>query len=47
VRRRTIETAGALQYDTLRSVEARLGRRRTADAWAARTMDLDLLLSGD
>lgn len=31
----------------LRALEARLGRRRTADKYAARTIDLDLVLYGD
>ncbi|MFH2006711.1 MAG: 2-amino-4-hydroxy-6-hydroxymethyldihydropteridine diphosphokinase [bacterium] len=31
----------------LRELEVRLGRRRTADRFASRTIDLDLLLHGD
>ena len=31
----------------LRALEARLGRRRTADKYAARTIDLDLVLYGE
>jgi 2-amino-4-hydroxy-6-hydroxymethyldihydropteridine diphosphokinase len=31
----------------LRAIEAQCGRRRTDDAYAPRTMDLDLLLYGD
>jgi len=36
-----------LKFDVLRKIEARLGRERTADAYAPRTIDLDLLLYGD
>ncbi len=37
----------ALKYRVLRPLEARLGRRRTADRNAPRTIDLDLALYGD
>ena len=33
--------------DRLRELEARLGRRRSADRYASRTLDLDILLYGD
>ena len=45
-----IETAlapRALKYDVLRAIEAELGRVRSADRYAARTIDLDLLLYDD
>lgn len=38
---------GRLKYSVLRDVEARLGRRRTRDASAPRTIDLDISLFGD
>ena len=34
----------ALKHDVLRPIEDRLGRIRTGDAYAARTMDLDVVL---
>ncbi len=37
----------ALKAEVLRPIEAALGRRRTADRNAPRTIDLDLLLYGD
>lgn len=37
----------ALRDEILRPVEAARGRVRTADAYAARTLDLDVLLYGD
>jgi len=37
----------ALSFDVLRPIEARLGRVRTDDRYAARTIDLDILLFGD
>jgi 2-amino-4-hydroxy-6-hydroxymethyldihydropteridine diphosphokinase len=37
----------ALRDDILRPVEAARGRVRTADAYAARTLDLDVLLYGE
>ncbi len=37
----------ALKYDVLRDIEARLGRVRTADRYAPRPIDLDLLLYGE
>lgn len=45
-----VETAlspWALNADVLRKVEAALGRRRTADKYAPRPLDLDLILYGD
>ena len=36
-----------LKFQILRPVEAALGRQRTADKFAARTIDLDLVLYGD
>jgi 2-amino-4-hydroxy-6-hydroxymethyldihydropteridine diphosphokinase len=36
-----------LREAVLRPVEAALGRVRTADAWAARTIDIDLLVHGE
>jgi len=43
----TQRRAVALKRDVLRDVEARLGRRRTADKNAPRTIDCDLLLYDD
>ena len=37
----------ALKFDILRDIERRLGRLRTADRYAARTIDLDVILHGD
>ena len=45
-RARTCLTAPDLRSE-LRQIEARLGRRRTGDRYAPRTIDLDLLLYGD
>ncbi len=39
-------TPHALKFDVLRLIEAALGRVRTADKFAARTMDLDIVLFG-
>lgn len=36
-----------LKFDVLRGIEDRLGRVRTSDKYAARTIDLDMLLYGD
>jgi 2-amino-4-hydroxy-6-hydroxymethyldihydropteridine diphosphokinase len=36
-----------LKFDVLREIEQRLGRVRSADAYAARTIDLDILLYGE
>lgn len=36
-----------LKSDVLRDIERQLGRRRTADKYAARSIDLDILLYGD
>jgi 2-amino-4-hydroxy-6-hydroxymethyldihydropteridine diphosphokinase len=38
---------GKLKCEVLHPIEAALGRRRTADKYASRTIDLDLLLYGD
>lgn len=40
-------TAYALKFDVLRPIEADLGRVRTVDPYAARPIDLDVLLYGD
>lgn len=37
----------ALKFDCLRTIEASLGRMRTADKFAARTIDLDIAVYGD
>ncbi|HNR32129.1 MAG TPA: 2-amino-4-hydroxy-6-hydroxymethyldihydropteridine diphosphokinase [Candidatus Hydrogenedentes bacterium] len=37
----------AFKFETLRAIEAALGRVRTADRFAARTIDLDIALFGD
>jgi 2-amino-4-hydroxy-6-hydroxymethyldihydropteridine diphosphokinase len=37
----------AFKREVLAAIEARLGRRRTADRWAPRTIDLDLVLWDD
>ncbi|WP_441291898.1 2-amino-4-hydroxy-6-hydroxymethyldihydropteridine diphosphokinase [Sorangium sp. KYC3313] len=39
--------AASLKHSILRRIEDALGRRRTADAYAPRTIDLDLLVYGD
>jgi len=36
-----------LKFEVLRAIEASLGRARTTDPYAARTMDLDLLVYGE
>jgi 2-amino-4-hydroxy-6-hydroxymethyldihydropteridine diphosphokinase len=43
----TGETAAALKDGLLDDIERRLGRRRTADKYAARTIDLDIVLYDD
>jgi 2-amino-4-hydroxy-6-hydroxymethyldihydropteridine diphosphokinase len=40
-------TAHTLKFGVLRQIEEELGRVRTADRYAARSIDLDLLLFGD
>jgi 2-amino-4-hydroxy-6-hydroxymethyldihydropteridine diphosphokinase len=47
VRASTDRPGRELKYGLLRAVEDELGRVRTADADASRTIDLDLLLCGD
>jgi len=37
----------ALKFDILRDIERQLGRVRTADKYAARTIDLDVMLHAD
>jgi 2-amino-4-hydroxy-6-hydroxymethyldihydropteridine diphosphokinase len=44
VRVRTDRTAEDLQQQILRPIEARLGRKRTADPNSPRTIDLDILI---
>ncbi len=41
------QTARELKFDVLRRIEAELGRVRTEDKYAARTIDLDIALYGD
>ncbi len=43
---RTARPPREVKFDVLRRIEAELGRVRTADKYAARTIDLDLLLYG-
>lgn len=43
----TSTSARVLKFDCLRVIEADLGRVRTADKWASRTIDLDIILYGD
>jgi 2-amino-4-hydroxy-6-hydroxymethyldihydropteridine diphosphokinase len=40
-------TRDTLKWQVLRTIEAELGRRRSGDKYASRTIDLDLLLYGD
>jgi dihydroneopterin aldolase/2-amino-4-hydroxy-6-hydroxymethyldihydropteridine diphosphokinase len=40
-------SARALKFDVLRGIERRLGRVRSADKYAPRSIDLDVLLYGD
>ena len=47
VRLETDRSAHRLKRDVLRAIEADLGRVRTGDAYAARTIDLDILLFDD
>ena len=44
---RTASTPEALKTQVLRHIEADLGRRRTVDKFAPRTIDLDLIVYGD
>lgn len=44
VRVRTTLDARFLKFDVLRGIESALGRVRSSDAYAARTIDLDILL---
>ena len=44
---RTETTPKALKYRVLRRIEAGLGRQRSADKFAPRTIDLDLILYDD
>jgi 2-amino-4-hydroxy-6-hydroxymethyldihydropteridine diphosphokinase len=41
---KTEKTPEALKYQVLRRIEASLGRQRTSDKFAPRTIDLDLML---
>jgi len=43
----TVLHARTLKYRVLRTIEAALGRERDEDAYAPRTIDLDVLLLGD
>lgn len=43
---RTRTPPRALKFGVLRPIEAELGRRRSADKYAPRTIDLDLILHG-
>ncbi len=47
VRVYTTLSARSLKFDVLRGIEADLGRGRDSDPYAARTIDLDVLLYGD
>lgn len=42
-----VQTPRVLKYDVLRTIEGELGRRRTDDKFAPRTIDLDLVLFGN
>ncbi|MBZ5497857.1 MAG: 2-amino-4-hydroxy-6-hydroxymethyldihydropteridine diphosphokinase [Acidobacteriia bacterium] len=44
---KTDKTPEALKYQVLRRIEAGLGRQRTSDKFAPRTIDLDLMLYDD
>jgi 2-amino-4-hydroxy-6-hydroxymethyldihydropteridine diphosphokinase len=43
----TVRTARALKFGVLRQIESELGRVRTEDKYAARTIDLDIAVYGD
>lgn len=47
IRAQTDLEARPLKFDVFRRIESELGRVRSGDPYAARTMDLDLLLFGD
>jgi 2-amino-4-hydroxy-6-hydroxymethyldihydropteridine diphosphokinase len=36
-----------LKFDVLRAIEAKLGRKRTRDTFASRTIDIDIILYGN
>lgn len=42
-----VQTPRMLKYDVLRAIEEELGRRRTDDRFAPRTIDLDLTIFGN
>lgn len=44
---RTETKPSVLKFQVLRQIEADLGRQRSSDKYAARTIDLDLILYGD
>lgn len=46
-RAQTSRSARRLKFDVLRPLEVDLGRTRTEDKYAARTIDLDLIVYGD
>ncbi|MGQ9648805.1 MAG: 2-amino-4-hydroxy-6-hydroxymethyldihydropteridine diphosphokinase [Phycisphaerae bacterium] len=43
---RTDLSPGSLKFDVLRGIESKLGRARTADKYAPRPIDLDIVLYG-
>lgn len=43
----TVAPPAEIKYDLLRNIENSLGRTRTPDKYAARTIDLDLIVYGD
>lgn len=43
----TEEPPAQMKHGTLRAIESRLGRARSEDKYAPRTIDLDLILYGD
>ena len=44
---RASQSPRALKFDVLRPIEESLGRKRSADRYASRPIDLDLILYGD